>query len=302
MKTFNIFSPHGSVYCYDYVIYLSLRNELIKLGLKEDNNSHNRIYLMGYPMGRKYRNGISFNPNCLNIALIGSYYDHIKHRGELECFKFVYVSSPQGYQYLIDKFNFRADGIWNLYSPFGNTDIPDFELTQKSINIEELDIGFVGNARVRPAVEELMVIIDKYNWTFKYYGYNIQGYMGNPKAKKYDAGVLPYHQYPEFAKKTKIVILDMHDTMATIGMPSFKLIDMLMNKAFVMIYKNKYVRDQLKGVIFDHTDIEQKILHYLGNEKERQKIVDRQYELIKDTNTVMRTAVQMKGIIDYYGK
>ena len=52
-----------------------------------------------------------------------------------------------------------------------------------NIEIEELDIAFVGNARVRPAGEELRVIIDQYNWKFKYYGHNIQGYRRHPKAK-----------------------------------------------------------------------------------------------------------------------
>jgi len=308
MKTFTIASPYGSIYCYDYVVFLSLKQSLEKLGYKFDRNSNNRIYLMGYPMGRQYKDCGPFDTKKFNISLIGSYYDYIKHRGEVDCFDFTYCSSPQGYQYLLDKFNFKADGLWNLYSPFGNDILPQFQ-PNNNIEIKECDVAFCGNARVRPAVEELMVVLEKHpELKFYYYGFNIKNYRGTQKVKSHWIGdILSYYKYPEFAQKTKVVLLDMHDSMSDIGMPSFKYIDFLMNKAFVLVYKNKYAKDQLKGATFQHNDVlpgdlENKLMFYLNNPEERQKVIDRQYQLVKDVHSVKRTAALLKGIIDVYGK
>ena len=303
LKTFAIASPYGGPYCYDYVVYLSLRKAMESLGLIYDKESPNRVYLLGYPLRPKYISCGAFDPNNLNIALIGSGLQYT-HGSPLEDFDFVFTSSPISYNAFMTLTGRKPDGLWNLYSPFEG-EIPEFKLTDKTIDIPEMDIAFVGNARARQSVEALMQIIDKHpEWSFNYYGANIDKYQGNPKAKKYWTGdILPYHQFPDLAKKAKIVLMDMHDDMSQCGMPSFKLIDMLMCKAFVMTYGNTYCPTLLKSPTFSSpAELENMITLYLSNKEKREKIIRESHRIVKRVHTVNKTASQLVGLINSFGR
>ncbi len=301
MKSFAIASPYGGPYCYDFIIYLTLRKKLEEMGLLYDPESLNRIYMLGFPLRAKYNSCGGYRGDAFNIGLVGSYFPQID-KEQLSKFNLIYCSSEFGYDEILKKHGRRPDGLWSIYSPFSE-DVPEFELTKNTIELPELDIGFVGNARSRPAIELLLPLLSKNNWRFQWHGYGIKVYHGNKQLIPYwSGGVLPYHQYPEFAKKTKIVLVDMHEEMAAVGCPSFKYIDHLMSGAFVMVHNNKYA-EKIGGVSFNSSsDLELKIKKYLADVGAREEIRQRQYELVRKENTVEKTATFLKGVIDGFGK
>ena len=300
MKTFAIASPFGGQFCYDYVVYLSLRQAMERLGLKYNNASPNKIYLIGHPNWPRYETCINRKDSDFTIALIGSGVPNIK-RDFLSKFSMVFTTTPESYTQILKNTGIKPDGIWNQYSPFemgGHP--PKFDLTKESIPIPEMDVAFVGNARPRPAVEALMSIIDSFpGLKFNFYGKGIDKYRGNPKAKQYWAkSHLPYHQFPEVAKKAKVVLLDMHSHMSDYGMPSFKLIDFMMCGAFTISAHNVGAPKYLGALSFNSNDELKNTLHkYLNNPMERGKIAKEGQNIVQKKHGVSHTAAHLAGLI-----
>lgn len=304
MKTFAIASPFGGPYCYDYVVYRSLRSAMERLGFIYQNDSPNKIFLIGHPE-YKYKSCDPLKEGDFSIALIGSGIPRITE-SFLKKFSLIFTSSPLSYTTLLDKTGIKPNGIWNLYSPFEDSNfIPEFKLTEDSIYIPETDIAFVGNARPRPAVEMLMKIIDKHpEWSFNYYGASIDRYMGNPEAKKYwTRKCLPYHQFPDLAKKVKVVLVDMHDDMCRYEMPSFKLIDFAMSKACILVAQNKYAQRYLGIPYFETpTQLEKLLKLHLNNESQRMIVSHISHDVVSKIHTVTKAAQFLGGLISTMGK
>lgn len=261
------------------------------LGYKYESGSLNRIYFLGGPQRHFYNEVGKFDAEANNLALV---YCHFEKLNNLAQFNKVFVSSDMAVKYL----NRRAWYLGKLFKKEPNlcTKYPiqvirpfsSLAPVANSLPRYECDISFMGTPRVRPIVEHVLPIVEKYGYKFNIYGPNWSEYQGNPLAKKYWVSpTIPYKHIPMLARNSKICLIDHHDSMNQIGTVSHKYIDFIMSGGFVISDENLDVVRNYSGIVYENgLELTKILLEYLPNEELRQQHVLKQQRITFQQTTL----------------
>ena len=286
MAKFCIASPHKDETWYDYRLYLNLKSMLESMGHVHQAGAKNRVYFLGGPLKQHYPKVGQFDPTANNIALI---YCHFQKLNALNQFSRVFVPSEG----VLDHYLAKAKN--SNESPAFTTKYPieilrPFSSLRPSLKHKPkytCDIAFMGTPRVRPIVEAIIDIVEKYHLNLKIIGPNWSLYPGNPAAKKYwVAKSVPYEEIPLLAKEAKINLNDHHHNMNTTGAVSHKYVDLISAGGFVLCDNNSDAKNFYRGETFtDQASLETLVLHYLKNEDAREEKRAQQFEIVKQQTT-----------------
>lgn len=267
---FCIASPHTSRHWYEYRIYINLKKELEKLGLKYKKNSINRIYFLGR-YEDFYKDIDSFESDANNIALMFSRPSF--NLKIINKFNHVFTSS---HTYFLAANSLKKNNVYML-KPFSS-----LSPVSETRDEYKCDISFIGQPRLRPIVENITPIAKRNNLNFKIFGTDWSSYSGNKDAINYYSGkIIDYFDIPILANSAKIIIIDHMKDMRNFGVVSHKYIDLLMAKAFVVSDNNKDISNY-NGVVFRD---EQQILEILHNNDYRYRKSQEQFDLVKNQST-----------------
>lgn len=290
MTSFCIASPHRNHLWYDYRIYLSLKREIENLGFQYRAASKNRVYLLGAPLLHFYNEVGPMKPSENNIGVI---YSHPEKLDDISMFSALFACSEPVRLFLQEKFKGQVSQnlLMNIQL------LPPFSSLSPSAHTKpryQCDLSFMGTPRTRPIIEAAMPIIKKHNLSFHLFGPNWDSYEGNSLAKDYVvARNIPYEDIPLLARGSKICLIDHHQSMSKMGAVSHKYVDFIHAGAFIISDENKDAKNFYKGITYkDSSDLEEKILHYLTNQEQRQAHTLKQL-LITMSQTTRASAIQL---------
>ena len=288
---FSIASPHKSELWYDYRLYINLIEALESLGFKYRKNAKNRIYFLGAPRRHFYPDVGKFDSEANNLALAYCHFEKINSYNEFNKIflpsifvKESVLNERRKYSKLFKK-NSYLDKVSKIeiIKPFSS-------LVRENDIADELicDLSFIGSPRIRPIVEDIIPIVKKHNLSFHIYGPHWNAYEGNNLASSFvKASEIPYQDIPKLSAASKISLVDHHQSMNDIGSVSHKYVDLLSSGAFIISDKNKDAIYNYEGICYSSkNELEELVLYYLDNESEREKVLARQMDIVKDNSTI----------------
>lgn len=297
MKTFSIASPHKSELWYDYRLYINLIAAIESLGYKYRKNSRNRIYFLGAPRRKFYPDVGKFDPDANNLALMYCHFELVDSFNE---FRKVFVPSESVVSYIAAKRKSQARFLRkNEYlDSMKKLEIlrPFSSLIPKPIESEKFkcDLSFIGSPRIRPIVEDIIPIVEKYNYSFQIIGPHWDQYKGNSRARDYVVcPTVEYKDFPMIAHNAKICLVDHHPSMNKIGSVSHKYVDLVNSGAFVISDNNIDAKEFYDGVLYDSPDKLEKIINlYLDDAGVRERKREAQYRFVSH-QTSLNAATQL---------
>lgn len=297
MKYYCIASPHKDERWYDHRLYLNLQKELSALGYLHQAGAKNRIYFLGGPQRLFYPKVGQFDPAANNIALV---YCHAEKLKSLNQFNKVFVCSDGFKRYFQmrkwrdleflrkDKY-FTTKQAIEVIRPFSS-------LTPASQTMPryQCDVSFMGVPRIRPALEEVLPLVDELGVKLNIYGPGWHSYPGKGNPEKYwIAKTIPYEDISQLARGSKICLVDHHESMNRIGSVSHKYIDFVMAGGFVVSDYNRDAEKYYKGICFsERRPLKEIIKEYLNDDEKRKAHVLMQQKIIID-QTTRAAAVQL---------
>jgi spore maturation protein CgeB len=269
---FCIADPSTSIFWYDFYVAKQLKEAFEKNGFKYTPYTKNlRIYLLGFPVRKEYKNIGELDKTAYNIAWVYGHPALIKN-SDLSIFKRIFVSSCNISNYI------AALGYKNIHTP-----MPTNKTLIKTTT--KRDIAFLGSARYNQLHGRKVIadfLLESPLKKLEIRGYDLNIFISSNSNVSIGPHV-PYEEISEFFASSKIVLHDHHPDMRDMGMVSHKLMDIIGSGAFVVSDNNKEIKEYMPDITTyqNPKELYNKIDYYLNNNKVREETIMKCMKYVK---------------------